>query len=100
MTLEGGGGLSKPLKLCPDHRVIISMVQTFIYSLYRIVSPNIGHPVLTLSFTKYRFLQVKNSFATSANGQSVLKLFQPSYGIIFFYFRSLPTASTKCVNLE
>ena len=41
--------------------------------------PNFGHPALTSSFTKYEFLQVKNSFATIVNGLSVLKLFQQGY---------------------
>ena len=30
---------------------------------YRVVCPNFGHPALTSSFTKYKFSQVKNSFA-------------------------------------
>ena len=41
-----------------------------------LVCPNFGHPALTSSFTKYKFLQVKNSFATIVNELSVLKLFQ------------------------
>ena len=63
--------------------------------MYRIVFPNFGHPALTLSFTKYKFLQVKNSF-TTVNKLSFLKLFQLPDGD---YFRSMPTVSTKCVNL-
>ena len=42
----------------------------------RVVCPNFGHPALTSSFTKYKFLHVKNSFETNVNGPSVLKLFQ------------------------
>ena len=46
----------------------------------RVACPNFGHP----SFTKYKFLQVKNSFATIVNGLSGLKLFQLSNGYLFF----------------
>ena len=46
----------------------------------RVVCPNFGHPALTSSFTKYEFLQVKNSFATILNKLSVFKLFQLSNG--------------------
>ena len=51
----------------------------------RVVCPNFGHPALTSSFTKYEFLQVKNSFATILNELSVFKLLQLSNGdfIIF-----------------
>ena len=34
---------------------------------YRVVCPNFRHYALTPSFTKYKFLQVKNSFATLVN---------------------------------
>ena len=37
--------------------------------------------------TKHKFLQVKNSFATITNGQSVLKLFQLSDGDSFFSYK-------------
>ena len=50
----------------------------------RVVCPNFGHPALTPSFTKYRFLQVKKSFATLVNELSVLKLFQLSNGDLLF----------------
>ena len=33
----------------------------------RVVCPNFGHPSITSSFSKYTFLQVKNSFATIVN---------------------------------
>ena len=33
-------------------------------SIFRVVCPNFGHPTRTSSYTKYKFLQVKNSFAT------------------------------------
>ena len=46
--------------------------------------PNFGHPALTPTFTKYNFLQVKNSFATLENELSVLKLFQLSNGNLLF----------------
>ena len=36
-------------------------------TVIRVASPIVGHPVLTSSFTKYKFLQVKNSFATIVN---------------------------------
>ena len=39
---------------------------------------------LTSSFTKYNFLQVKNSFAIILNGPSVLKLIQLANGDLFF----------------
>ena len=42
----------------------------------RVVCPILGNPVLTPSLSKFKFLQVKNSF------------------------RSMPTASKKGVNLE
>ena len=50
----------------------------------RVVCPNFGHPALTQSFTKYQFLQVKNSFAIIVNGLSVFKLFQLFNGDILF----------------
>ena len=34
------------------------------------VYPNFGHPALTSSFTKYKYLQMKNGFATIVNGLS------------------------------
>ena len=46
----------------------------------RVVWPNFEYLVLTSSFTKYKFLQVKKCFGTSVNGLSVLKLFQLSNG--------------------
>ena len=33
----------------------------------RVVCPNFGHPALTPSFRKYKFFQVKNTFATLMN---------------------------------
>ena len=50
----------------------------------RVVCPYFGHPALTPSYTKYKFLQVKNSFATLVNELSVLKLFQLSNGDLLF----------------
>ena len=50
----------------------------------RIACPNLGHPVLTLPSTKYRFLQVKNSLATISNELPVLKLFQFSKSDLLF----------------
>ena len=44
----------------------------------RVVCPNFEHPALTSLFTKYKFLQMKNSLATFVNELSVLKLFQLS----------------------
>ena len=46
----------------------------------KVVCPNFKHAALTSSFTKYKLLQMKDSFATNVN--------------------ELYTASTKCVNLE
>ena len=42
-----------------------SFTQSYILSsiyLYRVVCTNFGHPALTSSFTKYKFLQAKNCF--------------------------------------
>ena len=55
-------------------------------------------PYPNSSFTKYKFLQVKNSLLTDVNQLSVLKLFQPLNGDLLF--RSMHAASTNCVNLE
>ena len=41
-----------------------------LYWEYRVVCPKFGHPALTSSYKKYKFLQVKNSFATIVNGLS------------------------------
>ena len=43
---------------------------------------NFGRPAQTL--TQYKFLHVKNNFATVVNDLSVLKLFQLSNGDLFF----------------
>ena len=48
--------------------------------------PNFGHSALTSSFTKYKFLQVKKSFATVVNGLSILKLFKLSNGDLCFSY--------------
>ena len=53
--------------------------------------PNFGLPALTLSFTKYDFLQVKNSFAIFGYVQSVLKLFQLSNGDLLFSYYAYST---------
>ena len=50
----------------------------------RIACPNFGHPAQTLSFTKHKFLQVKNNFETIMNGLPTLKLFQLSNGDLLF----------------
>ena len=55
----------------------------------RVVCHNFEHPNLTSSFTKYKILKMKNSFANIVDGLSVLKLFQLSNGD----FRCLYTAS-------
>ena len=44
--------------------------------VYMVVCTNFGHPALISTFTKYKFLQVKNIFATIVNRLSVMKLFQ------------------------
>ena len=49
-------------------------------SINRVV--NFGHPALISSFTKYKFLLVKNSFATSVNERSVWNCF--GFRIIIF----------------
>ena len=46
------------------------------FSKNRVLCPNFGHPAPTSTFTKYEFLQMKNSFATIVNRLSVLKLFE------------------------
>ena len=62
----------------------------------RVVFPNFGHPDLNSSFTKYKFLHMKNSFKTVVNG-----LICFSFRMVIYYFYSVPTAaSTKCVNLD
>ena len=58
-------------------------------AVLRVVCPNFGHLALTSSFTKYKFLQVKNNFLSFLSLQMVI-----------YYFHSMHTASTKCVNLE
>ena len=55
-------------------------------------------PALTLSYTKYNFFHVKNSFATIVKGLSALKLFQLANGDLYIFVAYL--AFTKCVNLE
>ena len=55
-----------------------------IEKINRVVFQNFGHPALISSFTKYTFLQVKNSFAPIVNGMSVLNLFQLSNGDLLF----------------
>ena len=50
----------------------------------RVVCPNFGHPALTSYFTKYKFLQVKNSFAKIVNELSVFKLFPLANGDLLF----------------
>ena len=50
----------------------------------RVVCPNFGHRVLTSSFTKYTFLQVKNSLAIIVNELSILTLFQLLNGDLLF----------------
>ena len=50
----------------------------------RVGCPNFGHPALTSSFTRYKFLQVKYSVATILNRLSVLKLIQLSNDDLLF----------------
>ena len=52
------------------------------------------HLALTLSFTKYKFLQMKNNFKTAVNGLSVLILFQLLNGDLLFSQH----AYSICVN--
>ena len=51
----------------------------------REVCPNYGHLALTLSFTEYKFLQVKNDFKTLVIGLPVLKLFNISKSDLFIF---------------
>ena len=51
------------------HHNNCNLVSTIIVT--RVVCLNFGHPALTSVFTKYAFLQVKNSFATIVNELSV-----------------------------
>ena len=69
--------------ICNVHTAIVKLVM-LLYASAQGVCPNFGHPALTSSFTKYKFLQMKNSFATIVNGLSVLKLFQLSNGDLCF----------------
>ena len=73
-------------------------MRLYLLSNTRVACPNFGLPAQTSSFTKHQVLQVKNNFATIVNELSVLKFF--SYRMVICYFRSIPTASAKCVNLE
>ena len=52
--------------------------------LTRVVCPKFGHPALTPSFTKYKFLKVRNNFAAILTEVLVLKLFQLSNGDLLF----------------
>ena len=66
----------------------------------RVVCPNFENPTLTSAFTKYKFLQAKNSFSTIVSGLSVLKWFQPSNGDFFSWhaystYKVRKTAMTK-----
>ena len=64
----------------------------------RVASPNFGNPALTSSVTKYKVLQVKNSFLNCEC--QFWNCF--SFRKVIYYLRSmsLPTASTTCVILE
>ena len=62
----------------PKLWMISRLMRHIYYRDYWVVCSNFGHPAIISSFTKYRFLQVKNSFSTIVNGLSVLKLFQLS----------------------
>ena len=66
---------------------------------YRVVSPNFGHPTLTSSFTKYKFLQVKK---VVQHFKWTVKTFWnfSAFEWWFCYFLGMPIAFTKCVNLE
>ena len=79
------------MNLTSDTVVIVHMYT-------RVVCPNFGHPALTSSFTKHTYLKVINIFITILNEPSVLHFF--SFRMVIYYFRSMPTAPTKCVNLE
>ena len=70
-----GGVVQKQGGYCPEGRSIWQMT--------RVVWANFGHLALT-TFTKKRFLLVKNIFATIVNVLSVLKLFQLPNGNLFF----------------
>ena len=55
-----------------------------------------AHALTSDTLTKPRYLQNikgQNSFETNVNRPSVLKMFQLPNGV-FFFFRSMPTAST------
>ena len=65
-------------------KINVRIYNTSSKPMYRVVCPNFGRPVLTLSFTKYKLFQVKNCFATIMHGLSALKLFQLSNGNLLF----------------
>ena len=60
--------------------------------LGRLGCPNFGHPFLTSSYTKYKFLQVKNIFAAIVMDCKFFVVVSA-----FEYFRRMPTASPKFV---
>ena len=59
----------------------------------RVVCPTFRHPVLTSSFTKYRFLQVKIDLQQLWMDCQLWNCF--SFWMVIYYFRGMPTASIK-----
>ena len=48
---------------------------TLYVNKYMVVCPDFGHPAVTSSFTKYKFLQVKDSFNIVPAFEMVLIIF-------------------------
>ena len=66
--------------------------------LARVECPNFGHSVLNSQFTKHKFLQMKIVLQQLWMNWQYWNYF--SFRKMIRYFHSMPTASTKCVNLE
>ena len=64
----------------------------------RIVCRNFGNPTLTLSVTKYNIYRWKIDLQKLWIDCQYWICF--SLRMVIYYLRSMPTASTKCVNLE
>ena len=84
--------------MSPGKKYECSYRSKAVWSINKVACSTFGHPAQTSFFKKYKLIQVKKSFENIVNEISILKLFELSNGD--FYFRSLPTVSTKCGNLE
>ena len=71
---------------CEIHTISCLFFLNFVQENVRekMPGPYFGHPAQTSSFTKYKFLLVKKSYATISNRLSVLKWFQLFNGDLLF----------------